>query len=138
MLAFILAAILAYPAPDFPALRNAWASTIHARHLDACVALYAPDGVFVLADGTRFKGSKAIRMLYTGAMKMYVSDMHFHNVTTHASGDLAYDSGRWNETLTLRATGKIKKSTGSYMTVYRYENGAWLIIEQVWTSPDKD
>jgi uncharacterized protein (TIGR02246 family) len=138
VIALILAAVLEFPAPDFSALRNAWTNTIHARHLDACVALYAPDGVFVLADGTRFKGRKAIRMLYTGAMKTYVSDLHFYSVASHASGDLAYDSGRWNETLMLRATGKIKKSTGSYMTVYRYENGAWLIVEQVWTSPDRD
>ncbi|HEY1728974.1 MAG TPA: nuclear transport factor 2 family protein [Candidatus Baltobacteraceae bacterium] len=138
MTALLLAAMLAFPPPDFAALRDAWENTIHARHLDECVALYAPDGTFVLADGTRFTGRKAIRMLYTGAMKTYVSDLHFHSVASHADGDLAYDSGRWTETLTLRATGKIKKSSGSYMTVYRYEDGSWLIAEQVWTSPDKD
>jgi ketosteroid isomerase-like protein len=138
MLAIILALLVALPGPDFAGLRHAWESSLHARHLDASVALYAPDGVFVLADGSRYKGRNAICMLYGGAMKMYLSNLHFQSLASYAAGDLAYDSGRWTETLTLRSSGKTKKSTGSYMTVYRYMNGRWLIVEQVWTSPDKD
>jgi uncharacterized protein (TIGR02246 family) len=137
-MALALAAGMAVPSPDFSALRNAWAQTIRAKQLDASVALYAPDGVFVLQNGTRFKGRAAIRSLYIGAMKMYDSNMTFKPLASYTSGDLAYDSGRWSEILTLRASGKIRKTTGSYMTVYRYENGRWLIIEQVWTSPDND
>jgi ketosteroid isomerase-like protein len=138
MLALILALLVALPGPDFAGLRHAWESSLRTRHLDASVALYAPDSVFVLADGSRHQGRNAIRMLYGGAMRMYLSDLHFHSLASYAAGDLAYDSGHWTETLTLRSSGKIKKSTGSYMTVYRYINDRWLIVEQVWTSPDRD
>ena len=52
------------------------------------------------------------------------------------SGDLAYDSGTFRETLITRATGKRQESTGSYVTVYRRnKEGGWLIVEQVWTGP---
>jgi len=48
------------------------------------------------------------------------------------SGNLAYDSGTYRETLTDRATGKAQKVSGTYLTVYRRMGEKWLIAEQMW------
>jgi len=131
---FALAVALA-GSPDFNALRSAWSQTLYAHQLDASVALYTEDGAFVLPNGQRFTGSAAIRKLYQNVFKMYRGRMVFHSLKTLVSGDLAYDSGTWNEELTSMATGKMHKTGGSYVTIYRRDTRGWRIAEQVWTSP---
>ena len=121
--------------PDFHALRKAWTATLFAHMLEPSVALYAEDGVFVLPNGQRFAGHAAIRSLYQSVFKMYRGRMVFRSATTRVSGDLAYDSGTWDEQLTMLSTGKVKRAHGSYVTIYRHEPAGWLIAEQVWTSP---
>jgi ketosteroid isomerase-like protein len=62
------------------------------------------------------------------------SDLTFTSLRVETSGDMAYDSGTFQETLVFRESGKRLKSTGSYLTVYRRgKDGAWLIVEQAWT-----
>ena len=127
------------PEPDpFAALREEWAKDLHAKQVADCLAQYAPDADFI-SDAGRTHGTAALQQLFKTITTTMDSDLTFHSERVEISGDLAYDSGGYSETLTLRATGKAQKLTGDYLTVYRRMkapngNAVWLISEQIWTA----
>ncbi len=128
------------PATDqdpFAALRDQWAKDLKGKFIDDSLAQYAPDADFI-SDVGRTHGMAALRQLFTTITKTLDSDMTFHSERIEISGELAYDSGTYKETLLNRATGKTQLMTGDYLTVYRRTklangNAIWLIVEQVWT-----
>jgi uncharacterized protein (TIGR02246 family) len=112
--------------------REEWAKSLHAKQLDAFVNLYTPDAMF-LVNGDRFTGRDAIRSVTKRAMDAFTSDIHFQSASTIISGDLAYDSADYNETLTA-ANGIADPHRGNYLTIYkRQPDGKWLIAQQIWT-----
>jgi ketosteroid isomerase-like protein len=118
----------------FTQLHDEWARNLHEKRVDASVAEYAADAEFIQPDGQRVKGTAALKQLFETITKTFDSDLKFTAVRVEVSGELAYDSGTYRETLITRATGKRQESTGSYLTVYRKsKDGGWLIAEQVWT-----
>jgi len=123
----------------FAALRQQWARNLHDKRIDASVAEYAPDAEFINPDGSRVRGTADLRHLFETVTAMFDSDLVFDSKRVELSGDLAYDSGRYQESLTVRATGKAQRASGSYLTVYRRSKDAtWLIAEQVWTGAVTD
>ena len=121
-------------ADPFQKLRQEWTQDLHEKRVEASTALYSPDGVFIQPDGTRVKGSAAIHNLYQKITSTFDSDLNFSSERVEISGNLAYDSGTYTETLVTRATGKSMLTKGSYLTVYRRgKNGNWKIVEQAWT-----
>jgi peptidoglycan-N-acetylglucosamine deacetylase len=120
----------------FASLRQEWAQNLREKRIDASVAEYVADGEFIQPDGGRVRGTEAIRKLYETITAAFDSDLVFDSQRVETSGDLTYDSGTFREVLTTRATGKRLFSTGSYLTVYRYDPAhGWLIVQQVWTGP---
>jgi ketosteroid isomerase-like protein len=123
-------------ADPFEKLRQEWAHDLHEKRLEASTALYAPDAVFIQPDGARVKGSAAIRRLYEKVTSTFDSSLNFSSERVEISGDLAYDSGRYTETLVMRATHKSILNKGSYLTIYRKgKDGNWKIVEQMWAGP---
>lgn len=119
---------------EIASLRAAWASALHSRQLNQMVAMYAPDGAFLTPDGQRFTGRPAIRELTKRAMDAFTSDINLHSIAVERSGNLAYDSGEYSETLVGVADGVKTHVAGTYLTIYeRQRKGKWLIAEQVWT-----
>jgi ketosteroid isomerase-like protein len=115
-------------------LRDKWARDLHDKQIDASIAAYDPDAEFIQPDGSRVRGATALRHLFETVTATLDSDIAFDPQRVETSGDLAYDSGSFRETLTTRATGKRELAIGSYLTVYRRPpNGTWLIVEQMWT-----
>ena len=120
----------------FKQLREEWARKLHDKRIDASVAQYATDGEFIEPDGSRVQGTEAIHKLYENITATFDSDLVFDSRRVEISGDLAFDSGTFRETLVMRADGKRLFSTGSYLTVYRKgQDGSWPIVQQVWTGP---
>jgi ketosteroid isomerase-like protein len=136
-MALVLAFALQSSANDpFAGLRDQWARNLHGKLVEASVAEYAEDADFIDPIGNRVHGRAAIRQLFQNITATFDSDPVFTSQRVEKSGDLAYDSGTFRETLITRATGKRQESTGSYLTVYRHsKEGGWLIVEQVWTGP---
>jgi ketosteroid isomerase-like protein len=67
-------------------------------------------------------------------MAAFDSDLTLRSLRLETSGDLAYDSGEFVETLTNISTGAKISSKGSYIIIYKREaGGAWQIVQQVWT-----
>jgi ketosteroid isomerase-like protein len=133
LLITILLAIPGGSADPFAGLRQEWARDLHAKQIEASVALYTADSDFI-SDAGRTHGTAAIRELYRKITSTFDSDITFTSRQVEVSGDLAYDSGSYTETLLVRATGKTQHMAGDYVTVYRRgKDGTWRIVEQVWT-----
>jgi ketosteroid isomerase-like protein len=146
LLVLLLALQTVGPAPSkndpFAGLRNQWASDLHAKHIDDSLAQYAADADFISEAG-RTHGTAALRELFKNVTGTLDSDLTFTSERVEVSGDLAYDSGTYTETLVTRATGKVQHLAGSYLTVYRRTNvggsgnAVWLIKEQIWTGSEE-
>jgi uncharacterized protein (TIGR02246 family) len=96
--------------------------------------LYAPDAVFLTGTGDRISGRAAIRALFKSAMAAHTSDLTPRSLVTEVSGNLAYDSGEYSETITPASGVASSELKGNYLIVFkRQRNGKWLIIEHMWT-----
>jgi uncharacterized protein (TIGR02246 family) len=121
-------------ADAFAHLRTEWANQLHAKQLDRFAALYTPDAVFLPPTGERITGRDAIREMTRGVMAQFTSTITLHSITAERSGDLAYDSGDFTETLVATADGAKMDSRGNYLMILkRSQDGSWSIAQQVWT-----
>jgi uncharacterized protein (TIGR02246 family) len=109
-----------------------WAGYWSAKQLDELVALYAEDAVFLTGQGDRFTGKKAIRDIFEKALKTNSSNITVRSLRTEIDDTLAYDSGDYHEVGTAAGADK-RELSGSYIIVFRKQNGRWLIIEHAWT-----
>ncbi len=115
-------------------IREAWVQDLHAKQLEPILKFYAPDAVFLQPTGERITGSTALRTLFQTIMATFNSDLTLHSQNLETSGDLAYDSGDFQETLTTIATGAKITAKGSYIIIFkRQPNRSWEIVQHVWT-----
>jgi ketosteroid isomerase-like protein len=145
---FVFAAMLA--PIDFPAataagpeasrlialakIREAWVQDLRTKKLEPILAFYAPDAAFLQPTGERITGAAALRTLFQTIMATFNSDLTLSSKNLETSGNLAYDSGDFEETLTNTASGAKISSKGSYVIIYkRQSNGSWQIVQHVWT-----
>lgn len=116
-------------------LRGEWAKTLHAKQLDAAMALYAEDAVFSSPDGADAVGKAQIRSLYEQVTRAFTSEITFESRSFKVSGSLAYDSGTYRETLTDAGTGAKVNLHGSYLMVLeRGKDGTFRIVQHMWTN----
>jgi len=108
-----------------------WAREWGAKNLEALMDLYADDAVFMTATGSRTTGRQAIRELFKQALASSGSQLSIHSRETEASGNLAYDSGEYDETST--ANGVKKSGRGNYLVVLRRDKNRWRIVQHMWT-----
>jgi ketosteroid isomerase-like protein len=115
-------------------LRIAWVEDLRTKQFETILKFYSADAVFLQPTGERLVGSEALRALFKNIMAAFNSDLTLHSRNLETSGDLAYDSGDFEESLTAIATGAKISSKGSYIIIYkRQPDGIWLIVQQVFT-----
>lgn len=125
------------PSPEdaIARLRSEWSKDLHDKKLDQIVMLYAEDAVFLPPNGDRITGRDEIRKLTKAAMDTFTSDLTFQSMNLEHSGDLAYDSGAYRESLTNVSDSGVSHGQGNYLMVLkRQTDGSWLIVQQAWTS----
>jgi len=121
-------------ATELASVCKQWAVYWRQKELGKVLALYAPDAVFLTGTGERFSGRPAIRALFKTAMAGHTSDLTPRSLVTEVSGNLAYDSGDYFETITPSSGITKTELKGNYVIVFkRQRNGRWLIMEHVWT-----
>jgi len=109
-----------------------------AKDLRQVVDLYADDGVFLTGSGDRFTGKSAIHDLFKKALESNTSDIRVRSLRTEVSGDMAYDSGDYIETIIPATGGSKLELQGNYLIVFRKQkDGRWLIVEHAWTDKPK-
>jgi ketosteroid isomerase-like protein len=115
-------------------IREAWVQDLRTKQLEPILKFYAQDAVFLQPTGDRITGSAALRTLFQNIMATFNSDLTLHSQNLETSGDLAYDSGDFQENLTNIATGAKITSKGSYIVILkRQPSGSWQIVQQVFT-----
>ncbi|HEY2108549.1 MAG TPA: DUF4440 domain-containing protein [Candidatus Acidoferrales bacterium] len=115
-------------------IRDAWVRDLHDKKLEPILKFYAPDAAFLQPNGDRITGTAALRNLFQGIMASFDSNLTLHSLSLETSGDLAYDSGEFVESLTNIASGAKISSKGSYIIIYkRQAAGSWQIVQHVWT-----
>ncbi|MGO9639875.1 MAG: YybH family protein [Candidatus Acidiferrales bacterium] len=122
-----------------------WSKEWSAGHLEETLALYTPDAVFFTGEGGRVAGQAAIRNLFQHWIDASTATIQLHSLGSESSGNLAYDSGDYTETIVLKtAMGSAPAGTktsdhGSYLLVLkRQPNGKWLIAQHMWTEAPPD
>jgi ketosteroid isomerase-like protein len=115
-------------------IREAWVQDLRTKQLEPLLKFYAPDAVFLQPNGERITGSAALRTLFQTIMATFNSDLTLHSQNLETSGDLAYDSGDFQENLTTISTGAKITSKGSYIIIFkRQPDRSWQIVQHVWT-----
>ena len=115
-------------------IRDAWVQDLHDKKLEPILKFYAPDAAFLQPSGDRITGATALRDLFQNIMTAFDSSLTLRSLKLETSGDLAYDSGEFVETLTNIASGAKISSKGSYIIIYkRQAGGEWQIVQHVWT-----
>ena len=134
--AFSLAADAAPQASTIAAIakiREAWVHDLRTKQLEPILKFYASDAVFLQPSGERITGSAALRTLFQNIMATFNSGLTLHSQNLETSGDLAHDSGDFQETLTTIATGAKITAKGSYIMIFkRQADGSWQIIQHAW------
>jgi uncharacterized protein (TIGR02246 family) len=117
-------------AEDIARVSEQWVRFWAARQLEPVLALYADDAVFLPSVGTHVAGKTAIRDLFTKALAGPVTPLRVCSVKTEQSGNLAYDSGEFEEVPSDGA----KAGHGSYLVILRRDAAnRWLIVQHMWT-----
>jgi ketosteroid isomerase-like protein len=112
--------------------RDKWLAAFKPKDVTRAVAFYASDAAFLQPTGVRIEGSKAIRELYEKVVSTFDTDLTLTSRFLEASGRLACDSGKYEETLTNRATAQKEHYRGQYVMVFRLgPDGEWRIIQHV-------
>ena len=115
-------------------IREAWVQDLRTKQLEPILKFYAPDAVFLQPTGERITGSAALRILFQTIMATFNSDLTLNSQNLETSGDLAYDSGDFQESLATIATGAKITSKGSYIIIFRRQpDRSWQIVQHVWT-----
>ena len=126
------------PQSELSKVCNRWATLWMAKDLKQVVDLYADDGVFLTGSGDRFTGKTAIRDLFKKALETSTSDISVRSLRTEVSGNMAYDSGEYKETIIPVGGGSKLELEGNYLIVFRKQkDGRWLIVEHAWTDKPK-
>jgi uncharacterized protein (TIGR02246 family) len=111
-----------------------WAKTLQAKQIDQLAALYTPDAVFLKPSGERITGRPAVRDLCKKIMDTFSSEFTFHSLASDTSGNLAYDSGEYTESLVKISDQTKAEVQGNYLMIFkRQSDGGWLIAQQMWT-----
>lgn len=99
------------------------------KDLEAAVALYEKDAVFILSDGERAIGHDAIREALRPFMEVEDFEFTFGPVAyADASGELAFTRGTWSGSV-KDAEGNINKISGKNVEVVRRQpDGSWLFV----------
>lgn len=120
---------------EIASIKEQLADAVHSKRLDDLILLFAPDATFLVSTTGRVTGRAAIRQLFEKVTGSFTSSIIMKSVRIEKSGDLAYDSGDFEETITSMSDGQKRDIKGSYLLIFKRQRGRpWLIVEQVMTA----
>jgi uncharacterized protein (TIGR02246 family) len=140
--------VFAQTASGINQLKAQWIQHWNAKELEALIALYADDAILLPASGSQIVGKDRIKEHFKQILDSAPS-IHIQLMSdgTDSSGDLAFDSGTYEDTLAGGGAtfgnsavfnsavfgGGQTKTVGSYLVVARKQAGKWLFSQQAIT-----
>ena len=110
-----------------------WARHWNAGELDAVVAAYAEDAVYLPPHHQAVHGRDAIREYLTAPLSHGVSDLAFEVTYIKQQGPVAWDVGTYRMTVP-QADGAKKEDHGKYLSVWKRVGKNWLLAADAWSS----
>jgi ketosteroid isomerase-like protein len=130
----VLAAGREAPGTAVSDISEQWAGYWNAKNLGAIMTLYGPEPMFLPTTGHGWQGAAEIRKNFAGLLANYDPRINLHSVRSEVSGNLAYDSGTYDEVVAPVKGGKAIHASGNYLFLFkRAKGGRWKILEQTWT-----
>jgi uncharacterized protein (TIGR02246 family) len=116
------------------AVNHAWFAAYKAADADALAALYAEDAVLLAPGAAAVSGRAAIREFYAkdtaASASAGLSNVEGATSDVGISGDGAFQSGAF----TVADASGATVDTGKYLTVFKRQDGKWMIIRDTWNS----
>jgi ketosteroid isomerase-like protein len=106
---------------------------VRARDAARAVERACAEDVLLLApDQPMARGKAQIAELLQGMFRIGLRDLTLETVSADASGDLAYEVGRYRMKLDLEGAGQVEEE-GKYLAVLRRQpDGAWKAVASVY------
>jgi ketosteroid isomerase-like protein len=106
-------------------------AAFNAKDVDAIIALYSAESLFMPPNNPSMRGHDAVRSYYKGLMEEAATlEMASNEITGH--GPLALQSGTY--VLQVNGGKKLSRDRGKYMRVLRNTAGIWRIEKTIWSS----
>ena len=106
-----------------PELKHSWEVNFNRGDAAAVAALYAPDAQLVMSGSETARGPEAIRAVVAAMIQSGVK-VHIDSSQNVGAGDIAYVFGTYS---VQDHEGGKEVERGSYVEVWRREDGAWKI-----------
>jgi uncharacterized protein (TIGR02246 family) len=109
------------------AIIEAYAAALRSNNVEALVALYAPNGVFMREDLPAVVGTEALRASYQKVFATLKVDLRFNIQEIEMAGDLAWLRATSMGRIKTLATGVEADESFNGLYVFRREGGTWKI-----------
>src|SRR5437764_14153973 len=113
-----------------------WSAAAGAKDIDKTVSYYSEDAVVMPPNAPSAKTRETIRSAWKEMLTTPGAAIRWKatKVEVAKSGDLAYVSGTYEETMT-DATGKPVNDHGKYVEIFKKQaDGTWKVIVDIWNS----
>ena len=113
-----------------------WSAAAGAKDLAKTVSYYAESAIVMPPNGASATTKEAIRSAWKEMLGRPGAGISWKatKVEVAKSGDLAYVSGTYEETMT-DATGKPVKDHGKYVEIFKKQaDGTWKVVADIWNS----
>lgn len=104
-----------------------YAAALRSNNVEALVALYAADGVFMREDLPAVAGTEALRASYRQVFATLKVDLRFAIQETEVAGDMAWLRTTSKGRIKTLATGVEADESFNGLVVFRREGGTWKI-----------
>ncbi len=116
------------------AIMDSYAAGLRADNVEALVALYASNGVFMRDNMPAVVGREALRAAYREVFATLKVDLAFTIQETEVSGDMAWLRATSSGRIKVLATGMESAESFNLVVVFRREAGAWKIRNYIYAS----
>ena len=116
------------------AIMDSYAAGLRAKNVEALVALFASNGVFMRDNMPAVVGRDALRVAYREVFATLKVDLAFTIQETEVAGDMAWLRATSSGRIRTLATGMETAEAFNLVVVFRREAGAWKIRNYIYAS----
>jgi uncharacterized protein (TIGR02246 family) len=127
---------VAQPADEPLKIMERYAAALDANNVEALVALYTDNGVYMRPDMPAVAGRAALRQAYKEVFATLKLKLAFEVHEVEILGDMAWLRATSLGRVKILATGVETSDTYHELVVFRREGGAWKIRSYIY-APDK-
>lgn len=136
-LTLVATGALAQPAGDpaqLVSIMERYGAALRSNNVEALVALYASNGVFMREDMPAVVGRDALRAAYRQVFATLKVDLAFEIQEVEVAGDMAWLRSTSKGRIKVLATGAESSNSFGELVVFRREQGEWRIRSYMYAS----